>query len=550
MATNGLRKERLSIYLARPDVEEFSSLLRPEAEAQSHAIEVAGFSDARLYIRNSAGNALPTWTNLFTSNGVVPARAFVPPRSVGALLVLKNASNIFAITFGVGYHLLNTEAVVRDFGVRVVLGSVDSKKLRSLDKASYEQNPLNSRVQSTTEVGVFDLEMDTESEMLYAVVGVSRERLFGERIAGRDALVLVTDADLDGFSQIVAHAVAKYNSGLPNQFAWFNNIRRVISTQEHQRLDRQLNELLSANNFSLLWLGEPEIVDWETHVGYSFDLMPRTPRHAVLTIDKLREYAQSKGIPLTVESLREISVHVNDHEYKSVREWSAYRCLYAEITSGGCTFILRNGVWFRVDRDFSNSLNEYIDDIPSYAIDLPVCEHRAEKDYNASVARNRNDMHLMDRSLVYTDGRHGPIEFCDILANQSDIIHVKFYTGSATLSHLFYQGQVSAQLFIEDANFRASLNPKLPATWRLPDTDIRPSPANYRVVFGIATNKAIPQELPFFAKITLRNAVKALLALGYSVSLARIPLGTSLLAQQNIRPRKPRRRRASRDSRT
>ncbi|WP_410551731.1 TIGR04141 family sporadically distributed protein, partial [Arthrobacter sp. SIMBA_036] len=82
--------------------------------------------------------------------------------------------------------------------------------------------------------------------------------------------------------------------------------------------------------------------------------------------------------------------------------------------------------------------------------------------------------------------------------------HVKVYKSSSTLSHLFSQGFVAAEAFIKDGWYRERLNPKLPDSIKLADAKARPDPQNYSVVYAIATKKKIPEELPFFSKVTLK----------------------------------------------
>src|SRR5690606_12559579 len=121
---------------------------------------------------------------------------FGSTQNVGAVAVFERETRFYLLTFGSGYHLVKTEHVERDFGLRVTLTSVDPDKLRSVDKASYDHNPLNSRTQSSTEVDIFELQMDSELELLYAVTGVSRVPMFGSHVTGRDAFTIAVDTDL------------------------------------------------------------------------------------------------------------------------------------------------------------------------------------------------------------------------------------------------------------------------------------------------------------------------------------------------------------------
>lgn len=114
---------------------------------------------------------------------------------------------------------------------------------------------------------------------------------------------------------------------------------------------------------------------------------------------------------------------------------------------------------------------------------------------------------------------------------------MKLYRSSSTLSHLFSQGFVSAEAFIKDPLYREKLNPKLPPSIRLTDTKARPNPSKYSIVYAIATEKKIPNELPFFSKITLKNSLKTLRALDYGVFLAKIDIDQNLLRKKKCKPK-------------
>jgi uncharacterized protein (TIGR04141 family) len=107
-----------------------------------------------------------------------------------------------------------------------------------------------------------------------------------------------------------------------------------------------------------------------------------------------------------------------------------------------------------------------------------------------------------------------------------------------TLSHLFAQGFVAAEAFIKDSEYREKLNPKLPPSIKLIDPKLRPDPSKYKLVYAIATKKDIPVELPFFSKVTLKNALKTLRALNYNISLAKIEIDPTWLKTKKCKPKK------------
>ena len=532
------RKEKLSIYLVKYGVgENISKVIKLENSKPGIDINISGL-EATLYVKKEPPKPPPPWTKLFIEHQNLPEDIFGGRKAVGAAFVVKLNENIFVLTFGSGFHLLKNESIERDFGLRVTLNSVDPDKLRSLDKASYDHNPLNSRTQSSIDLGVFDLEVDSEMDMLYAVTGVSTVSAFGSHVTGRDALTLVLEINLKGLKDVLLEAISRYKKDLPKDFEWVENIQRIKDKELQDVLDLELDDILARGEFKNMWLGEPEIIDWESQVGYSFDIYQKTPRHVVLNIEDLIQYFKEKGISLTSENIKSQAVHINDSEYSSMKKWSAYRCLYAEVSSGEEHYILRNGQWFIVNTDFVERVDKYLEGFDAYDFKLPTYAHDREDDYNEFVKNTHDNIELMDKKFVKIGGPYDKLEFCDLIKDSSEFIHVKYYRSSSTLSHLFSQGFVASEAFIGDSGFRNRLNQKLPDSTKLTCTDSRPDPSSYRIVYAIATNKSVPKELPFFSKVTLKNALKTLKTLNYKVSVIAIDVDPALALKKKGKPEK------------
>ncbi|WP_210455135.1 TIGR04141 family sporadically distributed protein [Vibrio crassostreae] len=530
-----VRKEKLSIYLARDSRKPDADLIKMDNVKNPISLALPEAESANLYIKIQPPKSAPPWTKVFTNSNQVDATEFGTSSNVGAVLIVKMLGSTFVLSFGTGFHLIKQEAIERDFGLKVTLNSVDPDKLRSLDKASYDHNPLNSRTQSTRDVDIFNLHLDSDSEMLYAVTGTSLVKVFGSNVTGRDALTLVVEVELAGLPQILIESMQRYRAKLPEKFSWVENIHRVRDLDEVELLDMELDCHFEQGKYDGFWLGEPEVVDWEEQVGYSFDIYQRTPRHTVLS---LRDYIDYLGgsVP-TVEAMKHNVVHVNNSEYQSVKSWPVYRCIYAEISYGSDQYILRNGVWYKVNQDFAASVDDYLKSLDIHPYQFPLYTHDREDDYNLHVANSDNSFCLMDKKNIKIGGPYDKLEHCDLIRNGNEFIHVKLYRSSSTLSHLFSQGFVAAEAFIKDEWYRERLNPKLPLSIKLQVPKERPDPGNYRIVYAIATTKRIPEELPFFSKVTLKNALKTLIALNYQISLAKIEVDPLLLVKKKCKPK-------------
>ncbi|WP_100915517.1 TIGR04141 family sporadically distributed protein [Pseudoalteromonas spongiae] len=531
-----IRKEKLSIYLMRDGYSIDSDVIKLENAKPPIEMDLPETEFSRLYIKKQPPKSAPPWSKLFTSENQVDISEFGTSSSVGAVFVVKLSGATFILSFGTGFHLLKSEAIERDFGLKVTLNSVDPDKLRSLDKASYDHNPLNSRTQSTVDVDIFNLHLDSEMEMLYAVTGTSLVEEFGSNVTGRDALTIAVEANLSDIPKILSVAINKYRSNLPAKFSWVENINRVRDYDEIELLDMELEQYLDNKVYDHFWLGEPEIVDWESQIGYSFDMYQKTLRHVTLSFDDFINYLN--GITPTIDMMKNNVIHVNNSEYQSVKSWPVYRCLYAEITFGADNYILRNGVWYKINRDFVSSVDDYLKDLDIHPFKFPVYSHDDEGDYNQYVASTHSDFCLMDKKNIQIGGVYDKLEHCDLIRNGNEFVHVKLYRSSSTLSHLFSQGFVAAEAFIKDQDYREKLNPKLPNSIKLHDPKLRPNPNDYNVVYGIATKKDIPTELPFFSKVTLKNSLKTLRALNYNISLAKIDIDPIWLKTKKCKPKK------------
>lgn len=536
MREHQAKREHLTIYLVRDATLKDEQIVKTDRAKPPVDLKISA-GQARLYAKKSFRPKLPDWAPFLVRNQDVPPNLFEGSRYEGAVLLIRHAGAVFALSFGMGHHLINLDLVDRDFGLRVTLNSIAPQKLRSLDKASHEVNPLHIRSQSSRDADIFDLNIDPELDMVHAVTGTSEVGLFGEHMSGRDALTINPPATLDDLPQILTEALTRRDKALPERFAWIDNVHRVRNSKLVERLDDALTNALQADpRPENIWLGEPEIVDWERQTGYSFDLRSRTARHPTLQLDQLIDYISEQGGKPSAALLRSMTVHVNDANFHSIKSWTAYRCLYAELPMDNETYILRNGLWYGVSRKFVDEIGTYFKRLDAEPVKMPVYQHANEGLYNESVAKENAGFELLDKKNISFGNGYDKIEFCDLVRDGRDLIHVKFYRSSATLSHLFAQGSVSTETFMRHEDFRVKLNEKLPAGMKLDDPLQRPKAENYRIVYAIATTKDLPNDLPFFSKITLKNAIVGLNGLGFRVALARIDIDPVFLKTANYKP--------------
>lgn len=515
------RKHHLTVYLVKDGVD-----LDDAIDREKELITVALRPGAKLYARASK-TAPPSWLRFF--EGKVRAKeigAFTA--SSAALLLVKHEGRVFGLAFGQGRYLFKDGVVEPGFGLRVVLNAVDPEKIRTIDKDSLDVVGRRTREQVSKEDSIASFGLNVDQDLVRAVTGSATDPTLGKKVTGADALVVSVPNSLAALPDLLGKCGTLYRSrAYKKSFDWIDHIGPARDPAILARLDQKLVTLIKGREVRTIWLAVPEVLDWTLVAGFRYaGWRDRAVVDDIFMPDFLERYPDLADI--SPERLRACKVLcVGSESDRPLRSWSLYDCLYAEVEDRQSLYLLNGGEWYRVDRDFVAQVNKDVARIMTSrdaGVTLPAYRDRSEGAYNERVcASDRSRLALMDKKLIPYSGRHSSIEFCDIYSKTQAICHIKRYGGSSVLSHLFAQGVVSAEAFASDAGFRAKVNEKLPRSFQLKDPGAQIDPRDFTVVFGIVSRSEENLQLPFFSRVTLRNACRRLSANRYETSVVHIP---------------------------
>lgn len=531
----------LSIYLLKKEIKTSTRVLKLN-DAISHPLEIEGTTSV-LHLQSPTSNP-PAFAQLFTASNQLDGIDFGTNQSTGAVLELHHAGNTFFIAFGQGFHMIEMGYMVADFGLKTALNLVELKDIRGIDTASNKTTPLNNRIQSGLGAEVSDFPIDIDEDLLSAIEGLSRDGSFGTRVSGhRRRLKVNFKGKLDELPKLLLNAYKKYNTALPTEFKWVENIREVSESSIIADLDAELLSRLQSihangpaqnDNLDLI---APDVYDSSNVAGFSYGAHSKQ-RSDILSLQRYLDKVVGDEGTLELGHLKTgYKVFAKDDDHNTTNTWSGYECIYCEFEHNKKYYELRAGTWYEINVDFVKEINAVMESIPTYNVTLPAFNHDSEGAYNTFVAQNDADIECMDTKNIYIGGGHSKFEFCDLVHRNNgqdkltDLIHVKHYTSSATLSHLFSQGVVSAEIFRRSEEARNKLYTDHPGVMPLTNSAIAPKASDYRVVYAIYDIAALPTKLPFFSKVNLKNAYNRLQLLGYEVALAHIDVDPSKKAQ-------------------
>jgi uncharacterized protein (TIGR04141 family) len=512
----------LSIFVANEGTSE-DDLLDDSRAPEATALQVGGV-DAMLYTISNPTRP-PRWASFFEQAADISSLD-LRTASASAVLAVRVKDRLFAITFGYGRHLINPLVIESSFGLRVTLNAVAPDKIRSIDKKAFEGISTHTREQASKDTSIADFGLDVERDVLRAVVGTPSDTTLGTRLAGMDALTVTCKVSLDTLPALLgAYLDKSAEVTYKDRYPWVDNIKEIREKRLRNQLDEELLKLLADRDNPRAWLGVPDLIDWNDIEGFKYSAAASAETFPDL---HLRDYLDKviKTIP-SIDTLRSHRVHgVRATSNDIFDKWPVYRCLYAEVTFAQQTYLLSSGAWYSVDRDFMEKINSAVDEIQeTNLVPLAYTEGDDEAAYNVKLADSIAGACCLDGQTVQYGGGRSKVEFCDVLLPSRQLLHVKRYAGSSSvLSHLFAQGVVSATSFVGDAAFREKVNEMLPVAMRLSDPSTQPDTSEYEVAYVIASRSAkplTPSTLPFFSRVTLRNAHRTLTQMGFKVTLTK-----------------------------
>lgn len=524
-------KKDVTFYLVKEDITAFADVIANKPGIQTYDVGPANGVpfEGRLVVRPPRNNQ-PWWVPWLAD--AVPQIAGFRNASNAALLVLRAAGRLFAVPFGYGRGLMVLDAFERDFGLRVALNVVDPDSLVSVDAKTFEQLTLMTRSQTSRAAPLETFRVSKVEDIMKAVTGTPRDTAtFGSRITGADAAKITYVPSLEHLHEKCDHLLDAFRSQeYRDRFGFIDDLRIVRDRPRINELNNVLLARLAAGDFNVIHMAPPEVTDVQDIEEFEFDQI-LGERHLALDIEHYCRRVQEEGLDLSIDTLRKGEVGVT---YRGNNDivwlWTVYDCIVAEIPDGRRLFILSGGTWYQVEAAFAQRVGQAALHWAKDPGFLPaVLDGESEPNYNVRVATAANNLRSFDTILGRPAGARSAIEFCDLVHGTNRIIHVKRRTGSSTLSHLFSQAVISAEVFLRDATYRADLCNRLRAIGRDADVALipagRPTSTEWEIVYAILgfDAGATATSLPFFSQLNFKIAAERLDNLGYQVSLRLVP---------------------------
>jgi uncharacterized protein (TIGR04141 family) len=529
MGPSKKKNYKLSIYLIREDYKSFADALDDARTVEEYKIKGTLKWKGAIFVGQTK-KSKASWVQLLQQGTDKPIRE-LNNSSNRAVLFLKSENRLFALPFGFGKYLLKAVAIESEFGLKTALNIIDADKLRSVDKANVDNFTVLTTTQTSRKAKPQEFNLDIIRDLLRGVTGEPFPdfETLGSVVTGNEGINIVPALNFEDILPLLSQVGKAYKSRrYKASFDWVDNVKYEHDEETKEKLEEKLIHDLKSKDRNAVHLTAPVLIDWENYEGFSFT--PKAELRVDLDISAYYEEKKSVLSTLTWEKLKSQRLYVKYGDREDKIATPLLKSLNYETSLEGQFFVFAFGEWFQINKSYSKKTLEYVRKVKESKLEFIECDKSwVEETYNKKLASSNANYFLLDQKFIKSDAFHSKFEACDVFdkANK-EFVHVKFKSGSATLSHLFNQGRVSCNLLVGDIVFRKNLRKLfkdigLPVNI-IPEKEDSVDTSKYTVTFAIISDgsKDFVDSLPFFSLLSFRLTVAELNRLGFKVRIKKI----------------------------
>ena len=508
------RKIKLSIYLVKEGIVGDSNILKPEILSS----KICDKSNYSIYSSDIPEHP-PLWSTFFNSidgmNPTVSSTRVVVVKRVA----IENIIKIFVMTFGQAGSFLKDDVFVEQFGIKILLNTLDSDQIRQISKRSVGGNQKSTREQLPRVSDIFEFGFDIQRDLIKAIAGKNDNdsTVLGKRMLyGSDLVSFSSDYDFENIDDLLRILYARYQDDrYKKKFEWIDYIREENNKSKKAKLDEELLLQIKNKNPNV-WMAVPYAISWESINGFSIE-GNRSNIYSDIEIDEVIKTFKDGLTSVEQLKSREIRAVSTDEDSVFVYKWSAYKCIVANISYGNEEYCISDGKWYKIDGDFVKDINERYNRIKICSESFIDYNHNNEDEYNEALANSLSGSIEFHKVGMITLQGKSKAEPCDVFYNKK-IIHIKRTGGSSNLSHLFVQASNTSYLWGTSSG-RNKLKTKI-SELDFNNFDKK----DYEIVAGIIgkSDASGRPKIPFFSKITACNVYDELESKDFVFSLKTI----------------------------
>ncbi|GAA3756782.1 DUF6119 family protein [Salinactinospora qingdaonensis] len=473
--------------------------------------------------------------------------------AAAGLVLMRTKQGIYALSYGVGYHMLDPYYRDDRFGIEFATRCLDEDGVIKVRNQIMDGRGRVDEYSVARGERIDGFGLDRFSAIVRRICGTvsgieltslrsgKSERVKVECAESTIKLPLATTPEdfLDDLRAI--EEVCAREEPLP-ELGGLARIRTLEPRGRKVTEARAALETLLANPESpRLTLGVPESCQEAFASAQAFRISrgTRSEELADLDLPTLLSFVQDEPEGERLRALGKVRiVPYSDDDLKTPASGTTrgHEWLIADIPVETDRLFYGQGEWFEVGADFLRTLEEELQRLlaeeptvtlpswPKGEIGKDRKDSHDEGWYNKQIAAQPGYLHFDKETVVTEKFKGGGLEICDVLGPDNQLICVKkALSKSAPLSHLFAQGVTAVEVLRGDSEVRQRFLEQVRA--HTPNHRLLQDFGSLRVVFGILLKKGegiTVDSLFAFAQVSLLESVRRLRAMNAEVEIVPI----------------------------
>ncbi|WP_068083660.1 DUF6119 family protein [Polycladidibacter stylochi] len=537
-----------TVYLIKEHVSDLKDIFKNPDKLQTQHIDTKDDTEINgaLFYKDSAKRP-PKWLPFIQAEFVVDTLRIFNSSSY-AVIVIKTNDRFFAIPFGMGSHLIDTTKIEYNFGLKVAINCIPQNDLKQINLTTPEASSQKTLKQAPKKSTPNEMGINQHKDILRGLAGdLPNNHSLGKRVEGKDSVRPTKNVETLIELKALCTDLLEYSKkeDYKEKFPWIDN---MSITSDPMIIDSLFDELLKSiksENFDHMYFSTPEFVSnifsyegfvfkgnkKRNKIAYPFPEMP----------DFYSDFGKAFIDIMDQEQLRKkCKVYLRNEDGDDRFGWPLSRCIAWETIMNGKKYILSDGEWYQVNQTFYDEITSFFQSHVNSDINLPDASQNYDREanYNFTACTNSDCYHLFD--LGHPKAKHKTItsagnEICDIFdSNNKRFIHVKPGKSSSAISHLMRQGAFSAQIIqtepVERKKFQGYLNEDSINVSFLDNYN----PQNFIVTFALILGKTQNEDIPFFSKVSFKDAATSITSMGYKCEFGYINTITAPISQLEL----------------
>jgi uncharacterized protein (TIGR04141 family) len=473
-----LEISQISFYLGKQNTE-FRDIVETETDLGSRkeyfkrAFELEGYPCELHYFESEIRRTNPKWLDFL--NAQIPDDKQIVfsamSRSPNALFLVKFEERVLATSFGrSATTYLKKDSLENDFGIRTAMNMCGNEEIRQTKSQSNSIAITHIDRQMSRPSDTFVFGLSEAEDLKYISANMKGNALI--TLQGRDRLTFKgLGTEKLSWDKLLNRCQEFLNAYEKDDFKdLFPNYRNFTpaTMEQVELLDAKLIDALKAKEFDKLQICIPEFIA-DDEYSFAYSNKPKQPNdiYSHLDVAQINDHIKTKNLSPKILKNRDIFAYSHaEDKILNYKKWSLYNCLIFEADLNGTPFILSDGQWAAVEKEFFDEIEHFVqnqlttadcpDNCKNIAINDDTDKKNKEEIFNNTACELNDDWVKFDRAQLKIGKGRSDKEFCDILSMDEDavsIIHCKPLKNASSINYLFSQAKFYGDAFLQDQVF-------------------------------------------------------------------------------------------------